>query len=144
MVQTFDLYKDDKIVQSGVTSPIEIDGLTPNTQYDNFELAYKGKVDKTQLSFKTMVQLVTGISLDKTTLALDTGSNATLKAAVAPTDATNKVVFWSSDNTAVATVDNAGKVTAVKAGTANITAKTDDQGKTAVTKVTVTDPAPAE
>ncbi|WP_238334548.1 Ig-like domain-containing protein [Weissella paramesenteroides] len=144
MVQTFDLYKDDKIVQAGVTSPIEIDGLTPNTQYDNFELAYKGKVDKTQLSFKTMVQLVTGISLDKTTLALDTGSNATLKAAVDPTDATNKVVVWSSDNTAVATVDNAGKVTAVKAGTANITAKTDDQGKTAVTKVTVTDPAPAE
>ncbi|KAA8445123.1 Ig domain-containing protein [Weissella paramesenteroides] len=91
-----------------------------------------------------MVQLVTGISLDKTTLALDTGSNATLKAAVDPTDATNKVVVWSSDNTAVATVDNAGKVTAVKAGTANITAKTDDQGKTAVTKVTVTDPAPAE
>lgn len=144
MVQTFDLYKDDKIVQAGVTSPIEIDGLTPNTQYDNFGLAYKGKVDKTQLSFKTMVQLVTGVSLDKTTLALDTGANATLKAAVAPTDATNKVVVWSSDNTAVATVDNAGKVTAVKAGTANITAKTDDQGKTAVTKVTVTDPAPAE
>ena len=39
---TFDLYKDGKVDQEGVESPIEITGLKPNTQYDNYALAYAG------------------------------------------------------------------------------------------------------
>src|SRR5699024_7646342 len=68
---------------------------------------------------------------------------ATLKATVVPDNATNKAVKWASDNDDVATVDNAGKVTAVKAGTANVTATSDDQGKVATIKVTVKDPVVA-
>lgn len=49
----FDLYQDNKVVQSGVDSPIEIAGLTPDTQYDNYALTYAGKADKTALSFHT-------------------------------------------------------------------------------------------
>lgn len=144
---TFDLYNGNKVEQAGAESPVEITGLKPNTQYDNYALAYAGKSAKTPLSFKTATQPVTGVSLDKATLSLETGKTATLKATVAPTDATNKAVKWVSDNAGVATVDNAGKVIAVKAGTANVTATSDDGGKTAEAKVTVTakpDPEPAE
>ena len=55
-----------------------------------------------------------------------------------PTDAANKSLTWTSDNEAVATVDENGKVTAVAEGTAHITAKTVDGEKTAVCAVTVT------
>ena len=144
---TFDLYKDGKVDQEGVESPIEITGLKPNTQYDNYALAYAGKSAKTPLSFKTATQPVTGVSLDKATLSLETGKTATLKATVAPTDATNKGLKWASTDKAIATVDNNGKVTGVKAGQATAVATTDDGGKTAEAKVTVTakpDPEPAE
>lgn len=82
---------------------------------------------------------VTGVTLDKTTLDLVAGNSATLKATVAPENATNKTVTWASSNTAIATVDTTGKVTAVAPGTATITATAaDGSGKTATCKVTVT------
>ena len=61
------------------------------------------------------------ITLDKTTLSLAIGETATLTATVKPDDATDKTVTWSSSDESVAKVDN-GKVTAVKAGQAKITA----------------------
>ena len=80
---------------------------------------------------------VTSVALDKTELALTVGDAAVqLKATVAPEDATDKTVTWSSDKTSVATVDATGKVTAVAAGEATITATAGD--KTATCKVTVT------
>ena len=136
---TFDLYKDGKVDQAGAESPVEITGLKPNTQYDNYALAYAGKSAKTPLSFKTATQPVTGVSLDKTTLSLETGKTATLKATVAPTDATNKGLKWASTDKAIATVDNNGKVTGVKAGQATAVATTDDGKKTAEAKITVTE-----
>ena len=65
---------------------------------------------------------VSGVALNKNVLELNEGKDETLTAIVDPDDATDKTVTWSSDNTAVATVDENGKVTAVSAGTANITA----------------------
>ncbi|HIZ42407.1 MAG TPA: Ig-like domain-containing protein [Candidatus Gemmiger excrementigallinarum] len=81
---------------------------------------------------------VASVTLDKSTLALFTGDSATLVANVQPADATNKTVNWASSNPAIVTVDGNGKVTAVAAGTANITATTVDGNKTAVCAVTVT------
>ncbi len=78
----------------------------------------------------------TGVTLNKKTLTLKVGKTEQLSANVAPADATNHEVTWSSSNTAVATVDKAGKITAVKAGTATITVKTHN-GKTATCAVTV-------
>ena len=78
---------------------------------------------------------VTDITLSSTTLSLMEGDTAILTATVSPYNATDKNVSWSSDNKAVATVDNGGNVTAVGAGTAKITAKAGD--KSAVCTVTV-------
>lgn len=84
------------------------------------------------------VTLVSGITLDKTELALTVGDTQTLAATILPSDAANKSVSWSSDNPSVATVDENGKVTAVAEGTAKITVTTVDGKKTADCAVTVT------
>lgn len=47
-----------------------------------------------------------------------------------PVEVTDKTVSWSSDNTPVATVNESGKVTAVAAGEATITAKAGDKSAT--------------
>jgi len=80
---------------------------------------------------------VTGVTLNKTTLALTVGGADTLVEDIAPSNATNTNVTWSSSNTSVATVNN-GTVTAATAGTATITVTTADGGKTATCAVTVT------
>ena len=80
---------------------------------------------------------VTGVSLDKSSADLQIGGTTTLTATVAPADASNKTVTWSSSNPAVATVAN-GVVTGIAAGTATITATTVDGNKTATCTVTVT------
>lgn len=81
---------------------------------------------------------VTGVTLNKTTLALAVDGTETLTATVAPSDATNKTVTWTSSDASVATVSN-GTVTAVKVGTATITATTEDGGHTATCAVTVSE-----
>lgn len=81
---------------------------------------------------------VTGVSLDKENASLSIGETLTLKATVAPENASNKNVNWKSDNTDVASVDNRGNVTAKAEGTAVITVTTTDQSKTASATITVT------
>ena len=83
---------------------------------------------------------VTGVTLNKTSANLTAGGTVILNATITPSDATNKNVTWSSDNTSVATVDADGKVTAAGAGTATITVATADGNKTATCVVTVTYP----
>ena len=85
------------------------------------------------------VKKVTDVKLSETTKTITVGEEFTLTATVAPTDAADKSVMWTSDNSNVATVDG-GKVTAVAAGTANITVTTKDGGKTATCAVTVSAP----
>ena len=85
----------------------------------------------------TVAVPVTGVTLDKETMNLTAGSTGTLTATITPENATNKNLTWTSDNEEVATVSD-GVVTAVAAGTANITVTTADGGKTATCVVTVT------
>ena len=97
-----------------------------------------GKTATCSITVEAATVAVTGVSLDKTELSLTEGGSATLKATVTPEDATDKTVSWKSSDSAVATVDESGKVTAVKAGSATITVTTKDGSKTATCKVTVT------
>ena len=78
---------------------------------------------------------VTGVTVDETA-EVEVGKTVTLTATVAPVDATNKSVTWTSSDEDVATVDG-GVVTGVAAGTATITVTTVDGSFTATCTVTV-------
>lgn len=70
-----------------------------------------------------VLEAALSVTLDRTTGSLNTGSTLGLTATVHPENVTlDKTVTWSSDNEGVATVNAEGLVTAVAAGTANITA----------------------
>lgn len=85
----------------------------------------------------TPVYPATEITLNVTSQKLTTGKSFTLKATVAPSNTTDKIV-WKSSNPAVATVSANGTVKAVKAGNAVITVTA---GKVSATcKVTVANP----
>ena len=69
---------------------------------------------------------VTGITLSDSAIQMARGESYILEASVQPDNATDKTVQWTSSNTAVATVNQDGKVTAINAGDATITAKAGD------------------
>ncbi|MDR2962142.1 MAG: Ig-like domain-containing protein [Bacteroidales bacterium] len=73
---------------------------------------------------------VTDVTLSASTLSLEVGSTSILSAAVVPSNATDKALTWSSNNTGVATVSSTGKVTAIAAGGATITVKAGNISKT--------------
>ena len=77
------------------------------------------------------------VTLDKTTLTLEEGQTATLQATVLPEQASDKTVTFESSDTAVLTVDASGKITAKKAGSATVTAKSADGKVKATCTVTV-------
>ena len=82
---------------------------------------------------------VSQITLNKTSTSISVGNSQTLIATVAPENAANKALKWASSDEDVATVAPDGTVTAVKVGTATITATAmDGSGKSATCKVTVT------
>ena len=80
---------------------------------------------------------VTGVTVAPAALTLEVGQTGALTATVTPTTATNKAVTWTSSAPAIATVDASGTVKGIAPGTATITVKTADGGKTATCAVTV-------
>lgn len=80
---------------------------------------------------------VNSVSLDASDIGINVGNTYALTATVSPASALNKEVSWASNNTAVATVNTEGLVTAVSAGTATITVTTADGNKTASCLITV-------
>ena len=98
--------------------------------------------NKTATCTVTVYVPAADVKLNKTSLSLNKDEISVLTATVTPSDASNKKVTWSSNNSNVAAVDASGKVTAKAAGTATITVKTEDGGKTATCKVTVSETKP--
>ena len=85
-----------------------------------------------------VVPLVTSITLNQSTLAINAGSTSQLTATILPANVANTAVIWSSSDTNVATVDENGLVTAVASGTCTITcAAADGSGVTVTCAVTV-------
>ncbi|NOU71738.1 family 20 glycosylhydrolase [Paenibacillus sp. LMG 31458] len=84
---------------------------------------------------------VTGVQLDKTALALKVGESSELVATVQPNEAASKNVTWSSSDETIAKVVDSGDgkaiVTALKAGSTDITVTTAEGNFTAVSKVSV-------
>ncbi|MCM1286992.1 MAG: PASTA domain-containing protein [Clostridium sp.] len=86
---------------------------------------------------------VKSITLNYTSRTLLVGNSFSLSATIAPTNATNQSVSWSSSNSGVVSVGSDGSVTAVNAGTATITASANDgSGVKASCTVTVEKPDP--
>ena len=112
-----------------------VHGLRPGTA--TVTATAEGKSGTCAVTVKAKAIGVTEVTLDKTELTLTEGETETLTATVRPDNADNRKVTWSSDKTEIATVDGAGRVTAVKAGEAVVTVMTEDGGKTATCKVTV-------
>ena len=80
---------------------------------------------------------VTGISVSPRSTRINLGESVQLTATITPANASDKSVTWSSSNTSVAKVSSDGLVTAVGAGTANISVNANDGGFTASCTVSV-------
>lgn len=101
------------------------------------EVALSSKDGKITAS-KTIEVVVTPTGITTTdALTLTAGEASTLETAVAPDDATHVAISYTSSNDAVASVSDAGEVTAVAAGDATITAAVDGTALSAACKVTV-------
>ena len=85
---------------------------------------------------------VTKVSLSPTTITLYEGDTQALTVSVEPEDATDKEITWTVDHPKVASVDENGKITAIHAGTATITATNPASKMGAICKVTVKEPVP--
>lgn len=81
---------------------------------------------------------VTSVAVSPTALSVSVDATGTLGRTIAPSNASNQSVTWTSSNTNIARVDGNGVVTGVATGTATITVRTADGGKTATANVTVT------
>jgi uncharacterized protein YjdB len=99
--------------------------------------ALDGTTTKTYTINYTVTVPVTGVSLDEETAILQIEETLQLIAAVAPDNATNTNVTWSSDDEQVATVLDDGLVTAVAEGNATITVTTEDGGFEASCEITI-------
>ena len=88
----------------------------------------------------TLNVTVTGVTLNQSIASLSIGATLQLTATVAPSDATNKSINWTTSSSTVATVSTTGLITAKAAGTATITVTTVDGSKTASCAITVNIP----
>ena len=88
----------------------------------------------------TVIVPVTGVTVQPS-ITLEKTTSAALTVKITPDDATDKAVTWTSNNPSAATVDAAGRVTAVEGGKATITVMTHDGNHAASCFVTVIVPA---
>lgn len=91
---------------------------------------------KTAVCEVSVIALVEGITLNRSSVELIEGEEYTLIATISPSNANNKNILWSSSNCDVASVSE-GKVTALQTGKTVITAATEDGNKTAICDIIV-------
>ena len=123
--------------EKGIVTGLKIGHTTITASIDNNQIATTCIVEVLDANNENLTIAVSEVSLNKNSLTIEAGSTEQLLGKLKPTNATNKVLTWTSSDTSVATVSSTGVVTAKKAGTATITVKTSN-GKTATCKVTVT------
>ena len=121
-------------------------GLKENVQYEIYieVLDKEGNSCKTNTftpttKAKANVTEVNGVSLNKNSTTIKVGNTETLTATVSPSDATCKYVTWTTSDKTIATVDENGKVTGIKKGSATIKVETADGDYTATCDVTISE-----
>ena len=119
-----------------VTGSSQFDNESEVIVPDDYEIVVNGDT-------ATLGKKVTGITLDQTSKTIVKGNtnSFTITATVSPSDAVNKGINWTTDNSSVATVNSSGTVTiAGGLGTANIKATSQDNNSISATcTVTVKD-----
>ncbi|MBR4749264.1 MAG: Ig-like domain-containing protein [Abditibacteriota bacterium] len=132
-------WKSSNSFVASVDSKGVVTGLTPGKAVITAYAADNGVSAACTVNVKNPPEpvKVTGVKLGPSNLTIKVGQTAALTATVLPKNATDKKVVWTSANTKIATVDEKGKVTGVKAGTTFIKVKTDDGSKTATARVIV-------
>ena len=116
---------DTFAISFAIIKDSQLMGFLPNnvfTDLDMVGVAERLKVNITQLNLDELIIPVSIIRLNSSTLTLYEGDTYQLNATIRPSLASDKTVVWSSSNTAVATIDETGKVTTVSAGNATISA----------------------
>lgn len=121
-----------------VNSDGVVTGVNPGTTTITARTADGGFSDTCRVTVNPVS--VTGVTLNSQNVTITQGNTEQLNATVAPSNASNKNVSWSSNNTGVATVSSSGLVAAVAPGNAIITVTTEDGNKTATCSVTVKAP----
>ncbi|WP_052446896.1 Ig-like domain-containing protein [Candidatus Soleaferrea massiliensis] len=96
--------------------------------------------DTCKLTIEKAPVRVTGIQLDKTAATLNRGDSMKLNASVIPADADNQNISWKSSDDSKVTVDQQGNITAVVAGSADITVTSEDGSFEKTCAVTVVVP----
>ncbi|MGI6249231.1 MAG: Ig-like domain-containing protein [Acutalibacteraceae bacterium] len=130
--------EDVAVDENGVASPTRNRASFATITATSQDGGYKASVIVSFANYP-----VTGVSLDKTSLNLFEGTSDQLTESIEPKgfltmgSASIKNVFWTSADTSIATVSDAGVVTAVSPGDTNITVTTIDGFKTAVCSVKV-------
>lgn len=79
----------------------------------------------------------TALTLSNNSISLAVNEAQTLTPTFTPENTTNQAISWTSSDNKIAAVDSTGKVTGIAAGSAIVTATTDDGNKTATCNVTV-------
>ena len=121
---------------SDSTIAVVTNGLVTGKKAGTVTITAKTNNGKTATCTVTVIVEATGVSINKSSASVYEGETVQLSATISPSNVTNKTITWTSSDTSVATVSTSGLVTTKKAGTATITAKTNN-GKTASCLVTV-------
>ncbi|MBM1107999.1 Ig-like domain-containing protein [Aurantibacter crassamenti] len=114
---------------SGITSGDV--SITTTTTDGNFSAS-------AQITITAKPIAVTGITLDPTTTSIQVDETTIIEAIVAPENASDASVTWTSSDTNIATVNASGVVRGINAGDATITATTTDGNFSASTNFTIT------
>ncbi|WP_407945738.1 GH32 C-terminal domain-containing protein [Paenibacillus puerhi] len=143
------LYLDKSMLESYLNGLKSITTRTYSTRDDAKGLQLWGDANTNSIVVKSLkvwrmnsayeTVPVSGVTLSPASLQVTVGGKKSVYATVAPANATNKNVTWTSSNPSVATVNN-GVVTGKASGTATITAKTRDGSKMGSSTVTVATP----
>lgn len=140
--RTYKVYNGDTVIKEGA-SPNVITGLSGSTKYNLKISAVENgdesvKVDVPEFTTQAPTVAVTGVTIAPKTASINVGATQQLTPTVAPSNATNKAVTYTTSDATKATVNASGLVTGVAVGSATITVKTTDGNKTDTSVITVT------
>ena len=130
-------------IDDGITDglwAIDVVGVKAGTANITFTTTDGAKKGTTAATITVAVVVPTSVSVSPASPTCAVGATVKLSASITPASATDKTGVWASADETVATVDQTGLVTGVKAGTSAVSFTTNSGNKSANRTVTVTAP----